>query len=283
MYQEAIREKDPEVLEKQRIILATPGLASAFSIPGAQWITAALSAMELPQAVKKGYDAYQNHNYYELYDQMLNGMFSTLGMIPAATASAKMISKFNKNDKLINHGQLIHDFGFYEPVDGAIKASDAVGKANYLRALQEAREYMSSGEVMDAAKRSNRVAKMLYEKDPVKYPFKDTNIQVGPANTKVVIEPDPTIPTRGKYIGQNNGEGVIKINPEYHPKIKDKAADMVVGLDKDKIEDYNTASSRKNKILNRVYKRYARKYNNDKFLGLPYSEVLKLPPKEQER
>lgn len=66
-------------------------------------------------------------------------------------------------------------------------------------------------------------------------------------------------------------------------KIKDKAADMVVGLDKDDIKDYNAESSKKNKILNRVYKRYTRKYNNDKFLGLPYSEVLKLSPKEQER
>lgn len=65
---------------------------------------------------------------------------------------------------------------------------------------------------------------MLYKKDPVKYPFKDTNIQVGPANTKVTIEPDPTIPTRGKYIGTNNGEGVIKINPEHHPKIQENAA-----------------------------------------------------------
>lgn len=39
-------------------------------------------------------------------------------------------------------------------------------------------------------------------------------------------------------------------------EIKDKAADMVVGLDSDDIKSYNPESSRKNRILNRVYNRY---------------------------
>ena len=74
------------------------------------------------------------------------------------------------------------------------------------------------------------------------------------------------------------------MNPTISRKeIKDKAADMVVGLDSDKIEYYNSESSRKNKILNRVYKRYNKKYQDNKFVNLPVKEVLKLSPKDQER
>ena len=64
--------------------------------------------------------------------------------------------------------------------------------------------------------------------------------------------------------------------------IKDKAADMVVGLDSDKIEHFNP-TTRENRILNRVYKRYNKKYQDDKFANLAREEVEKLSPKEQER
>ena len=50
-------------------------------------------------------------------------------------------------------------------------------------------------------------------------------------------------------------------------EIKDKAADMVVGLDYDDIKSYNPESSRKNRILNRVYNRYNKKYNYTEWLG----------------
>lgn len=66
-------------------------------------------------------------------------------------------------------------------------------------------------------------------------------------------------------------------------EIKDKAADMVVGLDSDDIESYNPESSRKNRILNRVYNRYNKKYNDEKFTNLSLREIDKLSTKEQER
>lgn len=66
-------------------------------------------------------------------------------------------------------------------------------------------------------------------------------------------------------------------------EIKDKAADMVVGLDSDDIKSYNPESSRKNRILNRVYNRYNKKYNDEKFVNLSLREINKLPTKEQER
>lgn len=66
-------------------------------------------------------------------------------------------------------------------------------------------------------------------------------------------------------------------------EIKDKAADMVVGLDSDDIKSYNPESSRKNRILNRVYNRYNKKYNDEKFANLSLREINKLPTKEQER
>lgn len=66
-------------------------------------------------------------------------------------------------------------------------------------------------------------------------------------------------------------------------EIKDKAADMVVGLDSDDIKSYNPESSRKNRILNRVYNRYNKKYNDEKFTSLSLREINKLPTKEQER
>ena len=212
LVQEAIQEKDPEVLEKQNLILATPAMVSALMVPGAKWLAVAGSAMELPKAIKNGYQAYKDYNYYELYDQMLNGLFSSVGLIPAVSKAGKAISNTIKKPKaIVQNGQVVSDFGWFDPFE----VNDTYTKtvkwgSDYEKYLQEAREYMSSQEVREAAERSNRVAKMLYEKDPGKYPFKDTNIQVGPANTKVVIEPDPTISTRGKYIGKNNGEGVIK-------------------------------------------------------------------------
>ena len=59
------------------------------------------------------------------------------------------------------------------------------------------------------------------------------------------------------------------VNPNLtRRQIKDKAADMVVGLDGSNIEEFNKVSSRGNRILNRAYKRYRKKYNDDKFASL---------------
>ena len=74
------------------------------------------------------------------------------------------------------------------------------------------------------------------------------------------------------------------VNPKLKRwQIKNKAADMVVGIDRDNIEEFNPKSSRKNKILNRVYRRYKRKYDDDKFANLSLKEIRNLSPKEQER
>ena len=64
--------------------------------------------------------------------------------------------------------------------------------------------------------------------------------------------------------------------------IKDKAADMVVGLDSDKIEWFNP-TTRENRILNRAFKRYNKKYQDEKFANLSLKEINNLSPKEQER
>lgn len=77
---------------------------------------------------------------------------------------------------------------------------------------------------------------------------------------------------------------IMIVNPKFSRRqIKDKAADMVVGLDNDAIEDFNKNSSKGNRILNRVYNRYNKKYNDEKFANLSLKEINKLSPKEQER
>lgn len=112
MIQEAIQERDPEVLEKQNLILATPAMVSALMVPGAKWLAVAGSAMELPTAIKKGYQAYKDYNYYELYDQMLNGLFSSVGLIPAVSKAGKVISNTIKKPKaIVQNGQVVSDFG----------------------------------------------------------------------------------------------------------------------------------------------------------------------------
>jgi hypothetical protein len=74
------------------------------------------------------------------------------------------------------------------------------------------------------------------------------------------------------------------VNPKLKRRqIKNKAADMVVGLDKTSIEEFSPQNSRGNKILNRAYKRFNKKYNDDKFVKLSLKDIAKLSPKEQER
>lgn len=74
------------------------------------------------------------------------------------------------------------------------------------------------------------------------------------------------------------------INPHLKRReLKDKAADMVVGLDSSNIEEFNPQSSKGNRLLNKFYNRYQRKFETDKFVNTPVSEVLKWDPKKQER
>ena len=65
--------------------------------------------------------------------------------------------------------------------------------------------------------------------------------------------------------------------------IKNKAADMVVGIDQDDIASYNQESSKKNRLLNKFYNKYRDKYDKEKFLNLTPEEVKELPAKDQER
>ena len=66
-------------------------------------------------------------------------------------------------------------------------------------------------------------------------------------------------------------------------ELKDKAADMVVGLDSSNIEEFNPQSSKGNRLLNKFYNRYQRKFEKDRFINTPVTEVLKWDPKKQEQ
>lgn len=74
------------------------------------------------------------------------------------------------------------------------------------------------------------------------------------------------------------------INPNLKRReLKDKAADMVVGLDSSNIEEFNPQSSKGNRLLNKFYNRYQRKFEKDRFINTPVTEILKWDPKKQER
>lgn len=74
------------------------------------------------------------------------------------------------------------------------------------------------------------------------------------------------------------------INPNLKRReLKGKAVDMVVGLDSSNIEEFNPQSSKENRLLNKFYNRYQRKFEKDRFINTPVTEVLKWDPKKQER
>lgn len=74
------------------------------------------------------------------------------------------------------------------------------------------------------------------------------------------------------------------INPNLKRReLKDKAADMVVGLDSSNIEEFNPQSSKGNRLLNKFYNRYQHKFEKDKFVNAHISEVVKWDPKRQEQ